>query len=210
MRLDRIVALALTALAGACGGPVYPNCNNDSNCHEGELCVNGRCQQCRSDGDCPAGQQCAGGRCEPIEGYCSSSSDCPAGQECRNNRCAPAMSTSETPEAGPGACSLSPVYFAFDSSELDGATRSTLQSNATCIQQRDIPRVRLTGHCDPRGTEEYNLALGERRAQGVQQFVERLGVDRSRMTAASMGEEMARGTDESSWAQDRRVDFEER
>ncbi|HEY8432102.1 MAG TPA: OmpA family protein, partial [Sandaracinaceae bacterium] len=63
---------------------------------------------------------------------------------------------------------------------------------------------------DPRGTEEYNLALGERRARAVQSYLQNLGIDASRIHASSMGEEMASGTDEASWARDRRVDFHER
>ena len=200
----------LTLLVGC--GPQYPNCNDDSNCHQGEFCVNGTCQQCRPDGnDCPAGRQCVEGRCDPVEGYCSSSGDCPDGQECQNNRCVRSTSSATDLETPPsGACSLAPVYFAYDSSDLDPQARSTMQSNAQCIQQRDIASVRLTGHCDPRGTEEYNLALGERRAQQVKSYLQNLGVDASRVTTASMGEEMASGEDESAWSRDRRVEFSER
>jgi len=209
--LFRISQLAVTlALLAACGGPQYPNCNNDSNCHAGEFCVNGRCQQCRPGGnDCPPGQQCSDGACEPIEGWCNSASDCPQGQECQGNRCITPMTSNGT-DNNPGQCSLSAAYFEYDSSDLAGSTRTTLQSNAQCIQSRDIAHVRLVGHCDPRGTEEYNLALGDRRARAAQQFLHNLGIDNSRMQTQSMGEEMARGTDDSSWVQDRRVDFEER
>jgi len=204
-------ALALT-LGMACGGPEYPNCDNDEQCHEGEFCVNGQCQQCRPDGnDCPPGQQCNDGRCDDIPGYCSSTADCPDGQECQNNSCVMSQVTQAPPtDMEAPACSLQSIYFAYDSSELDGSARSALESNANCVNERDIPSVTLTGHCDPRGTEEYNLALGERRAQSVQGYLQRLGVDRGRMTSRSMGEEMARGTDEASWARDRRVQVEER
>lgn len=202
---------ATLALLIGCG-PQYPNCNDDSNCHQGEFCVNGTCQQCRPGGnDCPAGQQCVDGRCDPIEGYCSSSGECPDGQECRNNRCVTsASSATDVEQPAPGACSLSPVYFAYDSSELDRQARATMESNAQCIQQRNIASVRLVGHCDPRGTEEYNLALGERRARQVKSYLQNLGVEPSRVTTASMGEEMASGEDEAGWSRDRRVDFQER
>jgi peptidoglycan-associated lipoprotein len=202
--------IVAVAFLGACGGPQYPNCNNDSNCHAGEFCVNGRCQQCRPGGnDCPPGQQCSDGRCEAIEGWCNSTADCPQGQECQGNRCVAPISEGGG-DTTPPRCSLSAAYFDYDSSELEGSARTTLESNAQCIQSRDIPHVRVVGHCDPRGTEEYNLALGDRRARTVQTFMGRLGVDNSRMTTQSMGEEMARGTDDSSWVQDRRVEFEER
>jgi peptidoglycan-associated lipoprotein len=203
------VAALLTLLA-ACAGPQYPSCNNDEQCHRGEFCVNGTCQQCRPGGDdCAPGQHCVEGRCEPIDGYCASAGDCPSGQECRNNRCVAAV-TSRVTELPPPSCTLSSVYFAYDSSELDASARSTLQANAECIQQRNLVGVRLTGHTDPRGTEEYNLALGDRRAQQVKSYLGNLGIDAARVTTASMGEEMASGEDEAGWARDRRVDFAER
>lgn len=206
------LAAAATLLATACG-PTYPNCDNDENCHQGEYCVNGQCQACRDDNDCPAGQSCNGGRCDPIDGYCADNSACPDGQECQNNRCV-AMQSVEMPEpeapVEPPPCQLSPVYFEFDADGLTSGTRDAIQANARCIQERGIAHVHLTGHCDPRGTEEYNLALGDRRARNVKRFLVSLGVNRSAVSASSVGEEMARGTDESSYGQDRRVDFTER
>lgn len=208
----RIAGTILAAgLIAACNGPQYPNCNDDSNCHEGEFCVNGTCQQCRPGGnDCPSGQQCVDGRCDPIEGYCTSSGDCPDGQECRNNQCVTPQVTSSEDLGPSGPCSLSTVYFAYDSSSLDGSARSTMQSNASCIQERDIASVSVTGHTDPRGTEEYNLALGARRAQQVKDYLTDLGVEASRISTSSMGEEMASGQDESGWSRDRRAEFQER
>lgn len=206
------VIAALATMLAACGGPQYPNCNDDSNCHEGEYCVNGTCQQCRPDGnDCPAGQECNDGRCDAIPGWCGSSADCPSGQECQGNQCVQSQVTESDPiDTTPPQCSLSSINFGYDSSEISGGARTTLEGNASCINSRDIPHVRVTGHTDPRGTEEYNLALGERRAQSVRSYMSRLGVDSGRMSTHSMGEEMARGSSESSWGQDRRVEFEER
>jgi peptidoglycan-associated lipoprotein len=200
---------ALGALAG-CGGPQYPNCNNDSQCHQGEFCVNGTCQQCRPGGnDCPAGQQCVGGRCDAIPGYCGSSADCPSGQECRGNRCVTVAVSRPEPEPEQRLCSMQSVYFEFDSSELDESARAALSTNAQCIQQRNMQSVQATGYADPRGTEEYNLALGERRARSVQSYLGNSGVDSSRLGVHSVGEEMAGGSDEASWARDRRVEIGE-
>lgn len=63
----------------------------------------------------------------------------------------------------------------------------------------------LTGACDPRGTEEYNIALGERRASAVRDYMRALGLNSSRISITSVGEEIATGTDEASWARDRHV-----
>jgi len=69
--------------------------------------------------------------------------------------------------------------------------------------------VHLTGLTDPRGTEEYNLALGDRRAQAAKKYLDTLGLE-STMSASSMGEELATGSDEATWGRDRRVEFQER
>ncbi len=109
------------------------------------------------------------------------------------------------PEAEP--CSFQTVYFAFDSSELDAAARAALQEAVECYRGQADPSLSLllTGACDPRGTEEYNIALGERRAKSVRSYLISLGLDGSRISTTSVGEEMASGTNEASWALDRNV-----
>ena len=84
-----------------------------------------------------------------------------------------------------------------------------IAKNAQCVKEKNL-NVRITGHTDPRGTEEYNLALGDRRARSVEQYMNSLGIDRGKLTSASMGEELARGEDESGWQQDRKVEFSSR
>ena len=207
MGLFTIAMLAVTA----CGGPEYPKCDKDEQCQSGEFCVNGMCQQCRGDEDCGAGQACNAGRCEAIEGYCSGSGDCPAGEDCVSNRCQPAQSTEDlSASASNKDCQLAAVHFDFDSSELDPGARNTLEKNARCIQKKGIDRVQVTGHTDPRGTEEYNLALGDRRARTAKDFVVRMGVEDDKVSTTSMGEEMSKGADESSWKRDRRADFSDK
>lgn len=200
--------LLLATLWAAGCGPDYPKCDTDTDCHQGEFCVNGQCQQCRGDQDCPAGQSCAAGACQPIPGYCTSSADCAAGQTCENNMCVTAQ-TAAPPPAAPAPvaqCQLESVYFAYDSSSLETGARDKLSSNAQCIKERGYRSVQLTGLTDPRGTEEYNLALGDRRAQSAKSYLKSLGVGAD-LSHTSLGEEMASGTDESGWSRDRRVDF---
>ena len=104
-------------------------------------------------------------------------------------------------------CVIETVYFAFDSSELDSAARAALQEAVECYRSQADPGLSLllTGAADPRGTEEYNIALGERRAQSVRSYLTSLGLDGSRVSTTSVGEEMATGTDEAGWARDRNV-----
>jgi peptidoglycan-associated lipoprotein len=103
-------------------------------------------------------------------------------------------------------CVLETVYFAFDSSELDSSARAAIETAVECYRNQN-PNVSLllTGACDPRGTEEYNIALGERRAQSVRGYMSSLGMDSSQISVTSVGEEMATGTDEAGWARDRNV-----
>jgi peptidoglycan-associated lipoprotein len=103
-------------------------------------------------------------------------------------------------------CELQTVYFAFDSAELDSAALATIQEAVECFRGQGLEGgLMLTGACDPRGTEEYNIALGERRASAVRDYMRALGLNSSRVSITSVGEEMATGTDEASWALDRNV-----
>ena len=212
LQISSLALLLLTAVAASGCGDEYPACDTDEDCHQGEFCVNNLCQQCRGDQDCGPGKRCEGGACNPIPGYCTSASDCAEGQECENNMCVTRSSAAVAPDAparDSGACTLDPVYFEYDSSTLDQSSRDKLGAAASCIKQRGLKAVHLTGLTDPRGTEEYNLALGDRRAQAAKKYLEGLGMDTS-MSASSMGEELATGSDESTWSRDRRVDFQER
>ena len=113
--------------------------------------------------------------------------ECGPGQECVNNRCQLPQSTgpAEQPTSS-GACTLDTVYFAFDSATLESSARDAIAKNAQCARERGITSVKITGFTDPRGTEEYNLALGDRRARSVEQYMNSLGVDKKSLSTASM------------------------
>lgn len=103
-------------------------------------------------------------------------------------------------------CELRTVYFGFDDSVLDQASKDSIAAAVDCFRRNGAPaNLHLTGATDPRGTEEYNLALGERRAQSVRTYLISLGVESEKVHVSSVGHEMASGTDESGWQRDRRV-----
>lgn len=203
--VKHLLALIPFALLGAGCGPTYPNCDRDDQCHEGEFCVNGHCADCRDDSHCPEGQQCDAGACAPIPGWCGSDRDCMDDETCVDHRCVPRPRGTELTETT-RACELEAVYFAFDEDNLDAIATAALERDRACLAERGVTAVSITGMCDPRGTEEYNVALGDRRARAVRDHLQRLGIPRASMTSRSVGEEWARGSDEPSWARDRRAE----
>ena len=99
------------------------------------------------------------------------------------------------------------IFFALDQSDVDAEDRATLQSQAGWLARYPQKRVTIEGHADERGTREYNLALGERRANATKNALSALGVDASRITTISYGKERpdATGSDEDSYARNRRA-----
>ena len=102
-----------------------------------------------------------------------------------------------------------PVYFDFDSSDIRNDQVSRIETNADFLKAEAGTNIRIEGNCDPRGTSEYNMALGERRAQSAKKYLVNLGIAESRLSTISFGEErlLMHGHDELSWAQNRRDDF---
>ncbi|HXW07987.1 MAG TPA: peptidoglycan-associated lipoprotein Pal [Vicinamibacterales bacterium] len=104
---------------------------------------------------------------------------------------------------------LTDVFFAYDSSELSAEARATLQKNLEFLKKRGSSTVLIEGHADSRGTNEYNLALGERRADVVRDYLVSLGIATDRISIVSKGEEQpfCREETESCWQQNRRGHF---
>jgi len=185
-----------------CLNGLCQQCKEDSHCGDASLeCVAGSCEQipgfCSSTSDCPGNQKCRGNRCGA---ECESNDECADGQECQGGSCvAKAECTADADctdgqvcESGrcvsPSACQLDTVYFGYDDASVDGDARSTLQRNAECIKSRNLS-VTIEGHCDERGTSEYNIALGERRARNASEYLRSLGVARDKINTLSYGEE---------------------
>lgn len=102
-----------------------------------------------------------------------------------------------------------PVYFSFDSYTIRNDQVPRMKVNADFLKDKSDVRIRIEGNCDPRGTREYNLALGEKRALGAKKYLQNLGVASDRITTVSLGEEkmLLNGHGELAWAQNRRDDF---
>ena len=101
------------------------------------------------------------------------------------------------------------VHFGFDSDSIDGENRAIVEANAAYMKANPNMRATLEGHSDERGTRDYNLGLGERRAKAVARMLGVLGVPASRVKVTSYGEEkpLANGSGEDAWAQNRRVEI---
>ena len=105
--------------------------------------------------------------------------------------------------------SLEAVYFDFDSHLLSGGSRDKLQRNAQWLSKNQATKVKVEGHTDDRGSDEYNLALGEKRAKSVMDYLVTLGIAQGRLSIISYGEEnpAEQGHDEEAWAKNRRAEF---
>ena len=227
--MRRLAPLALVLLFGCPKPPAYPECRNDGDCSgHAEVCVDGVCRECRDDAQCAKkpGTVCVSNACQP-KAQCQQNQDCPQGQKCAQNKCV-AECTDATAEQDCGAgrkcvsgrcaaaetaakasCQLDTVYFGFDDSSLTPEARSTLDADRQCLQQRGDPPVTVAGHTDERGTTEYNLALGQRRAEAVRKYLTGLGADGGKIKVVSHGKERPAdpGHDESAWAKNRRAEI---
>ena len=101
------------------------------------------------------------------------------------------------------------IYFDFDKSDLRPDAREVLTKSAELLKGKNDGKIRIEGHCDERGSAEYNLALGERRANSALQYLLTLGVAPDKLTVISYGKEKpaVQGSDESAWSKNRRAEF---
>lgn len=202
------------ALAGCPKKPTGGNCESDKDCAAqqgvGKVCVQGKCQECAKDGDCPAGFACKEAKCAP-KPECDETRPCGDGKACEAGRCvtsAPAVTPTPTPVPTEAACKLQPVPFGYDDATLSTAARDLLAKDGDCLKQLKARRVTVEGHCDERGTSEYNQHLGQRRADSVARYLQNLGLDAT-VEAVSFGKEkpLCRESNEGCWKQNRRAEM---
>ncbi|MCE5251201.1 peptidoglycan-associated lipoprotein Pal [bacterium] len=101
------------------------------------------------------------------------------------------------------------VYFDFDKSDIRSDMKGVVTGNAEILNKNNSVKILIEGHCDERGTNEYNMALGQRRADSVKQFFMDYGISSSRLSTISYGEERpaAQGHNETAWSKNRRSEF---
>jgi peptidoglycan-associated lipoprotein len=131
---------------------------------------------------------------------CASDLDCGAKQLCINNKC-----VDITPDLA--ECTNVHVHFPFNSDEIDAADKPQLERSARCLKAEHSLHVTIEGNADERGTEEYNMALGDRRARSVASYLGSLGASQQQVATVSYGKENpeCKEHDEACWAKNRRA-----
>jgi len=186
-----------TCKANAC--VAKPQCISDEQCPTGQVCQAGSCKPCAADGECGPGGRCEAGACQRPK-KCTKDEECADDEDCKNGLCLKAGAGSNV-DAG---CQLQTIYFAFDDSSIQPSERDRLESNNQCIVKNKTQSVFVFGHTDTSGTEEYNIALSERRAQSVADYLSRLGIDPAKLQVVPKGETETTGLGDD---KDRRVEF---
>ena len=175
-------------------------CTADSSesCGAGLICERNRCvaMRCDTDDACGSGWGCVLGTCQNRE-LASANTDIPI--ECK----------AENIQGGEAIIKMEKIQFEFDSFDLTTSAMDELQGAADCLKQLPRLTIVIEGHCDERGTQEYNLALGEKRATTVRGYLRNLGVQNARMETRSMGENqpICYDGDDGCFARNRRVIF---
>ncbi len=177
-------------------------CEIDADCarrgKDGMICKEHKCQwECETDADCQEGFECKEHRCV-VKCNCQSDADCPEGKMCRDCECV------DKP-----LCELEVINFDFNRYELRSGDQEILDRNVECLKSRTDLVVTVEGHCDDRGTTDYNIQLGNKRASAALRYMEKLGIQRNRLKSISYGEERPVCNEESEdcWARNRRCEF---
>ncbi|GAC1554213.1 MAG: hypothetical protein NVS2B9_18820 [Myxococcales bacterium] len=209
-------------------------CREDAQCKPGAVCKDNACSagaQCTAARDCQPEQRCTAGKCAPECSEKTAAQDCGDGRRCLSGRCAAQEECVADADCGSGkacenavckvqgsaevqgeaqaACELKPITFGFDDATVDRAARDVLEEDWRCLSRSKFARLEIAGHTDERGTTEYNLALGSRRAAAVRKVLVGAGADAKKLRAVSYGKEkpVDRAHDESAWSKNRRVEL---
>ena len=194
-----------------------PECTTDVDCTAtgpGLVCKSGKClPECAQDTDCGAGHKCISQKCTA---ECKDDVECGPNRTCSHGECLEAGGDAShasggcRPTAAGDAVNLQMVHFEFNKYDLSDQSKEELKQVFECLKQAPAHlKVVVEGHCDDRGTQEYNLALGEKRAHAVQAYLKSLGASPKQFSVRSKGENepLCTTPDEACWTQNRRVQF---
>jgi peptidoglycan-associated lipoprotein len=189
MKMRLILGLALVFLS-ACHSSKDGTCKKDADCTDA-VCVFGKCQECGINTDCKDGKVCEDNKCVESASVTSTESNMTPAQT------APVCSQTGT------------VLFDFNVYDVKQEGRDLLTEIATCLRANPDSKIMIAGNTDERGTVEYNLALGEKRAKAVSQYLQNSGINDSRMHVVSYGKEKPVDPEhnEEAWAKNRRTDI---
>jgi peptidoglycan-associated lipoprotein len=200
-------------------------CRDDSGCARLDACMVCRSNECiRRPGCCKSDLDCPGGRCwrqgptGECGGQCQVHADCAAGFRCSESTCIPDVECQDDQACPSGqrclngkcakACELATIHFDFDEFAINLAQEAVVKANVACLLATGF-RVRIEGHCDERGSDEFNLALGQQRATTLSRAYTTLGVPASQIEGIlSYGEEkpVCNESNERCWQQNRRAE----
>ena len=191
-------------------GRCESQCSDDASCGTGKICEDGACRvaDCDASKPCGAGKSCETGRCVSptgAPGTCVEDLDCKGGMKCQAGTC-----VSSTISGSDAACEKhTRVQFDFNVFDLRDDARTALDAYAKCMGDHADWKLQIEGHTDERGTTDFNLQLGEKRASSVKDYLARLGVEKSRIRTISYGEEhpLENASNESAWARNRRAEL---
>jgi peptidoglycan-associated lipoprotein len=187
--MQRLAVLALAsslALVAGCGPKRPPNLSTVT------PGAGGGAPDTSATGGAPSGTPLDQGDLQPVDPSGLAGSDIPSDMDA-------------TREGGP----LDDIYFEFDQYALGEEAKAVLAKHAAWLAARPAVKVMVEGHCDERGTVEYNLALGDKRARAARDYLTSLGVPAVRLSAISLGKERPKdpGHDEAAWSKNRRAHF---
>lgn len=208
-----------------CVNGLCQQCRDNSHCKgAGQMCAGGHCEMkpgyCDANIACPGSGKCRDNECGP---ECLNNDECGAGKMCQNSACVSKPECGEgadNPMCPPGSdcqggrCAVKiascntrdPVYFEFDKYNLQKTEQEKLDGVAACLKSNDLG-AGVDGFADDRGTEEYNLALSQKRADTAKKYLSNLGVKADKLTSVGNGEttRFGEGESDSAWKENRRV-----
>lgn len=190
-------------------------CGIDTDCQAGFVCRENKCTprpECAQDTDCGSGRACQAGKCIAVAApkpECENDMQCGADRVCQAGKCAAAPVDAVTACTGHKAADMASgednfVHFDFDKAVIRAEDQAKLQKLAGCLKQANVSVV-VEGHCDQRGTSDYNIQLGQRRAESVRKYLGNLGVGGVQATSYGKERPLCDQEQESCWTRNRRA-----